>query len=107
MPGKKITNINPDQLYKMIKNGSSLFLLDVRSPLELLFGKVKGVKNISLSKLPGKLNKLPGKSAPIVCICASGSRSRQAANFLAEQGYTNLYNLEGGTAAWMRSGNKL
>jgi len=106
MPAK-ITNINSDQLYKMIKNGNSPFLLDVRSAFEVLFGKIKGVKNISLGKLPSKLDKLPEKSKPIVCICASGSRSRQAANFLVQQGYTSIYNLDGGTAAWMRSGHRL
>jgi glyoxylase-like metal-dependent hydrolase (beta-lactamase superfamily II)/rhodanese-related sulfurtransferase len=96
-------SISPKQLNSMIKERNDLFLLDVRQPFELQMGKVEGVVNIPVSLLPMELNKLP-KSGAIVCICASGSRSSEAAHFLTKQGYRNVYNLEGGTFTYLSSG---
>jgi monothiol glutaredoxin len=42
------------------------------------------------------------KKAPIALHCHHGTRSRNAAEQLIRQGYTNVYNLEGGIAAWSR-----
>lgn len=43
------------------------------------------------------------KSKPIYTYCLSGSRSGSAANWLREKGYT-VYTLDGGIAAWKRTG---
>jgi monothiol glutaredoxin len=42
------------------------------------------------------------KKAPIALHCHHGTRSRNAAEQLIRQGHTNVYNLEGGIAAWSR-----
>jgi glyoxylase-like metal-dependent hydrolase (beta-lactamase superfamily II)/rhodanese-related sulfurtransferase len=94
-------SINAKQLYNMINERKDLFLLDVRQPFELAMGKVEGVVNIPVSQLPAELSKLPSKDSAIVCICASGSRSSEAAHFLTGQGYSNVYNLEGGTFSYL------
>ena len=39
-----------------------------------------------------------------VFICAKGVRSMQAAKLAERFGYTELYNLEGGTKEWARLG---
>lgn len=46
-------------------------------------------------------------SAPIVLYCRSGNMSGQAARVLAEVGYTNIVDLEGGMNAWTASGRTL
>ena len=37
-------------------------------------------------------------------ICAAGSRSLAAGEFLVHQGYETVANVEGGSIAWMRAG---
>jgi glyoxylase-like metal-dependent hydrolase (beta-lactamase superfamily II)/rhodanese-related sulfurtransferase len=99
-------DITAVQLLAMVKERDDLFLLDVRQPFELAMGKIDGVVNIPVSTLPSQLNKLPGKSDAIVCICASGGRSSEAAHYLTKQGYNNVYNLLGGTFTYLASGLK-
>jgi len=41
---------------------------------------------------------------PILFICARGVRSLQAAKLAERLGYTQVYNLDGGTAAWSKAG---
>jgi rhodanese-related sulfurtransferase len=36
----------------------------------------------------------------VICICHHGSRSMQVANFLEQQGFTEVTNLTGGMHAW-------
>ncbi len=51
------------------------------------------------------LAKLPqDKGAKIVLYCRSGSMSATAARVLVKQGYTNVYNLDGGMIGWQQAG---
>jgi glyoxylase-like metal-dependent hydrolase (beta-lactamase superfamily II)/rhodanese-related sulfurtransferase len=102
--------ITADELESMTKKGSGLFLLDVREPYELMaYGKIPNVVNIPTGEVVARIGDLPNdKSAAIVCICQSGSRSYEVANYLATRaGYTNIYNLEGGTSGWVFSGKTI
>lgn len=98
------TNISPAQLAAMLHGKDQPFLLDVREPSELTaFGAVPGVVNIPAGQFRRRLGDLPADTArPVVVICQSGGRSYEAAHFLATHGYSNVYNLQGGTSAWMR-----
>jgi rhodanese-related sulfurtransferase len=40
------------------------------------------------------------KNKKIVLICASGSRTQRAAKLLSENGFTNVYDVDGGFGAW-------
>ena len=52
------------------------------------------------------MKKLNNKNAKIVLQCRSGKRSMSAAHYLESQGYTDLYNLEGGILQWEDEGFK-
>jgi rhodanese-related sulfurtransferase len=41
---------------------------------------------------------------PLAVICAGGYRSSAATSLLRPLGFQNLYNVEGGTGAWVASG---
>ena len=44
-------------------------------------------------------------SRPLAIVCASGSRSNVACSLLRQQGFTGeLYNVAGGTTAWVAAG---
>lgn len=99
--------ITANELEAMMAAQPGLFLLDVREPFELMaYGKIPNVVNIPTEDVVDRVGELPkDPSAAIVCICQSGSRSYEVANYLATRaGYTNVYNLSGGTSGWMFSG---
>ncbi|MGB9179586.1 MAG: rhodanese-like domain-containing protein, partial [Pyrinomonadaceae bacterium] len=41
----------------------------------------------------------------VAVICAGGYRSSAAASLLARRGFSNLFNITGGTGAWISAGH--
>ncbi|MCS7067866.1 MAG: rhodanese-like domain-containing protein [Meiothermus sp.] len=96
--GARVGQLSPLEAYEKAKAGA--IILDVRTPLERQEAKIPGSQALPLDRLAEEWEKLP-KNKEIICQCRSGSRSAQAARFLAEKGYT-VYNLAGGLLAWQR-----
>jgi len=82
------------------------FLLDVREPGEYQRGHVSGAVNLPQAELASRLDELP-RERSILVICQTGSRSRHAAQFLTQSGYTDVANVVGGSSAWRRAGKPL
>jgi len=72
----------------------SVFLLDTRTPFEVMQGKIDGFINIPLDELRERLDEIP-KDRPIYVHCHSGLRSYLACRILTGNGY-DCYNLAGG-----------
>ncbi|MBE6806769.1 MAG: CoA-disulfide reductase [Ruminococcaceae bacterium] len=72
----------------------SVFLLDTRTPFEVMQGKIEGFVNIPLDSLRQRINEIP-KDRPIYVHCHSGLRSYLACRILTGNGY-DCYNLAGG-----------
>ena len=72
----------------------SVFLLDTRTPFEVMQGKIDGFVNIPLDELRQRLDEIP-KDKPVYVHCHSGLRSYLACRILIGNGY-NCYNLAGG-----------
>jgi thioredoxin 1 len=80
---------------------TTCILLDVRTPDEYEGGFIKGAKNIDWNNKNFKtLAKNLDKTKPLYIYCLSGGRSGSAANYLADQGFTKVYNLDGGMLEW-------
>lgn len=86
---------------------SDLTIVDVRQRDELKgdLGHIPGAHSLPLGRLmtAGPPSKW-ATDTPLLFVCRSGARSASAAAHLARQGYTELYNLRGGMAAWKRAG---
>ena len=94
-------DITVDQLDEMLKNKDFL-LVNVHIPYE---GEIPNTDLfIPFNAITDNLDKLPDKNARIVLYCRSGSMSTIAAKALVAQGYTNVYELDGGFNAWKASG---
>jgi rhodanese-related sulfurtransferase len=75
-------------------------LVDVRTAEEFSGGHLPGAVNIPLQQLARRVQEIPtGK--PVVVVCATGNRSQTASSILVKSGYGEVYNLRGGTMAWM------
>ena len=96
----RVKALSVDEMSKWMMEGKSFDLFDVRGEDERALAKIdRGyMMNAEGEK---KLASLP-KDAPIVFYCHSGARSRHAGERLLREGYSNVYNLEGGIDAWSR-----
>ncbi len=72
----------------------SVFLLDTRTPFEVMNGKIDGFVNIPLDSLRQRINEIP-KDRPVYVHCHSGLRPYLACRILTGNGY-DCYNLAGG-----------
>lgn len=99
LPVKGITNISVQEAKNKFKDNNVQFI-DVRTPGEYKANHRKPFKNIPLSNLPSKIDKLD-KEKEVVVICQSGMRSARAAKLLKQHGFQKIYNVKGGMSAWV------
>lgn len=78
-------------------------LVDVRTDAEVARGKIPQGDVLPLHLIPMRLSELD-KQATTVFYCQMGGRSAQAAAFAAANGFTDVYNLQGGITAWAHAG---
>lgn len=102
MPG-----IDVQQLAQKLANGDEFILLDVREPVELLYANLgDNVLTAPLSELAQRqLDALPAEvrnnqEAEVVVMCHHGNRSAQVTAWLRQQGWQNVFNLDGGIDAY-------
>lgn len=91
---------------EFLKANPQTVLIDVRSPGEysdtsrygnLNIGHLKGAINIPIDSIPKHLTELKSKSdKPIVLYCSHSQRSRRVSKTLMENGFTQVWNLNGG-----------
>ena len=94
-----IKEVTPVEAETAVSKAYSQFI-DVRTPEEYSAGHAARAVNIPLDTLPSSLDRLE-KNEPVYLICESGGRSMQAATFLKNAGFKDLFNVTGGTAAWI------
>lgn len=93
--------ISPSELAELLKDPKKVFLLDVRLPVEHEFVALSQSTLIPLHELPRRFNEVVAEGdQEIVVYCHHGVRSWQAALFLEQQGFQNLFSLDGGIDAW-------
>ena len=89
-----------DELRARIGEGRTPQVLDVRRPAEYREGHVRGSRNLPLAEL-GTAAVTLDRGLPTAVICASGYRSSVAASLLTRMGFEEVYNVVGGTTAWV------
>lgn len=89
---------------QFINNGTGDYiLLDVREVDEFVQARIPGAVNLPLSELQMRIDEVDD-SLPIVLVCRTGVRSVMAAQFMAANGFPDLYNLLDGTMGWAERG---
>lgn len=88
------------QLQERLERGD-VTVLDVREPYEYQSGHVEGAELVPLNQLERRARELDPEREYAV-ICATGSRSLVAANYLYRMGFTKVANVAGGMSAWVQ-----
>jgi len=99
--GPSVPKLTALELNEKLKFGKHPLVIDVRQPDEYRGSHITGSKLIPLNDLRKHVKELP-KGREIVCVCASGSRSRVAARFLLKEGFT-VFDMQGGMTAWKQA----
>jgi rhodanese-related sulfurtransferase len=91
--------ITPQRVHGLVKEGSGLWLIDVRNPVAFEQGHIEGAVNIPYDQL--KLKNLPKSKTLVLADDALGLRhARAAAEILVKKGYEKVFIMEGGITAW-------
>lgn len=94
----QVSLINSQEFAKLIKN-QQVFVVDVHTPEQTHIPGTDAF--IPYDQIQQNVAKLPDdKSTPILVYCRSGSMSARASQEIAQLGYTNVYDLQGGTNAY-------
>lgn len=93
------------QLSELIKNDSSIKIIDVRTPQEYSSGHIPNSLNIDVQSPNFKveIEKLD-KTQKYVVYCRSGNRSLSAYNQMLDVGFTQMFNADQGFGAWEQLG---
>ena len=94
--------ILPEELKKRLDPGQKPILLDVREPWEFSICKIEGSVNISMSEPEKLINELNANDE-IIAICHHGMRSFQVCDYLENNGFNKVLNLDGGIDSWAKT----
>lgn len=93
--------LSPTEFSSKLDATEGAILVDVRTPVEYEGGHIANSMNIDWngSNFEHAINKVD-KSKPVFVYCLSGGRSGSAASFMRKNGFTEVYELDGGMLSW-------
>lgn len=94
--------ITAKKLDEWLQTEKPPFVLDVRTEKEVQTAKITGSVSIPLNHVVERKDEIP-TDRPVVVHCRSGYRSSIAASLLEREGFTEVFDLMGGMAAWEAS----
>jgi rhodanese-related sulfurtransferase len=94
-----VPEVSPQEVFD---NADGLLLIDVRRPEEFTgeLGHVNGAELITLGPDLQDFLERCDKDSEIVFICRSGGRSANATLYAQQQGFTDVFNMNGGMIRW-------
>lgn len=94
------TQVSSEEAAQMMDENDDEIVLDVRTPEEYAEAHIPQAINVPNETIgEDAIAELPDKDQLILVYCRSGNRSKQAAEKLAAQGYTNIVEF-GGINDW-------
>ncbi|MCC7565633.1 MAG: rhodanese-like domain-containing protein [Methanomicrobiaceae archaeon] len=106
VPGQIIETIPPADARTLIEEGrdnQDPVIIDVRRPDEYAGGHIEGAVNIESSRFQEEIGSLdPGRA--VIIYCQSGGRSAHVREVMRDAGFREVYEIEGGIAAWRAQG---
>jgi rhodanese-related sulfurtransferase len=102
LSGRLYRDVSAEETLRIIgQKRSNNMVVDVRTPKEYAVTHMVGATLIPFEELEQRYrSEIPETAEKVFIYCASGERSRLACDFLSSKGYSNLYNIQDGMAAW-------
>jgi rhodanese-related sulfurtransferase len=97
------TQIGTLEATRLMNQGHAL-ILDVRDAPEFASGHLPRARHIPMQELSKRIEEIGKyKDKPVIVTCRNGSRAGAATRFLKRAGFTAVYQLKGGLAAWQQA----
>lgn len=80
----------------------NIILIDIRDETTYQQNHIPGAKHLSNKNLVEFLQQTE-KTSPIIVYCYHGHSSQSAAQFLLNEGFTEVYSMTGGFEAWLQN----
>ncbi len=98
-------HLKPGDLKKWYEEGKKFHIVDMRNDYELRVGQFEGTVFPELNNfrdLKRNLNKLEDlKNKTVLTVCTGGVRCEKASGLLVREGFTDVYQLDGGIVSYM------
>ena len=86
-----------------IQGMDDVYVLDVREQNEYDEKHIPNVTLLPMSEIQNRLDEIP-TDKEVIITCRSGNRSGQVMQFLEQNGFDNVHNMQGGIVAWEEAG---
>ena len=99
----RIREVSVDETQRRIADGATL--IDVREDNEFEAEHAAGAKHMGRGVIDRDIvQTFPDKDTELILYCGGGYRSALAADMIQKMGYTNVWSMAGGWAAWKEAG---
>ena len=102
-PREPFTRLSATEAKQMMQNGG-VQVVDVREDWEYESGHLPGAEHIPVNSVSARRDEV-SPDRDIIFVCSVGRRSALACEMAAAEGITRIYNVEGGTEAWIKEGH--
>jgi thioredoxin len=103
-----ITTLTPEAFANKIAETTNPQIIDVRTPEEYIGGAIEDAQNVNWNSADFNSKiELLDKTRPVFVYCLSGGRSAEASQALVDQGFKEIFELQGGIMAWNNAGFSL
>jgi len=89
--------IAPDQAQQLREGGAQV--VDIRDPQSYAMGHITGSRHIDNYSVADFIREAD-MDAPLVVVCYHGNSSQSAAAYFVQQGFSEVYSLDGGFELW-------
>lgn len=102
----EILLVSPAEARQVLADRSpEVVVLDVRTPEEFSQGRLAGAVNLDFygDDFVDQLDGLP-RDRPYVVYCRSGNRSKLTIDLMRDQGFSQVWEVDGGIISWAEAG---
>ena len=93
------TRISVQKAHEIMETGNRVTIVDIRDANSFAQGHIAKAQTVNDENIGAFLQKTD-KDAPLICYCYHGISSQGAASFFANQGFSQVYSIDGGWEEW-------